>query len=80
MRVMYELAAKHPKVFAIVTDEEGRKRLGVNANAPLEELFDAYSNIVHYVEGPTVQGLEELIREKIRERERNDMERKGDAR
>lgn len=49
-------------------------------NASLKELFDAYSDIVHYVDGPTVKGLEELIGEKIEESERDDAERKGGMR
>lgn len=63
----YEITRKYPKVFAILKDENRNERIGINVNAPLKDLFNAYSDIVHYIDGPTVKGLEELIRKKIRQ-------------
>lgn len=61
----YDLIKRYPKVFVTTPDENGNEVFGINANASLKDLFEAYSDIVHYVDNRLISMLEELIRKKI---------------
>jgi len=58
---MNELETQFPKVFINI---EGN--IAIKTNAKLIDLFDAYSTIVHYIDGDVIIFLEELIKEKIK--------------
>jgi hypothetical protein len=57
---------KHPKVFGL---DEKKKNLIIFHTAPLIDLFNAYSDIVHYMDGEIILILENLIRQKIRKKD-----------
>jgi len=61
----YDLIKRYPEVFVTTPDENGNEVFGINANASLKDLFEAYSDIVHYVDNRLISMLEEFIRKKI---------------
>jgi len=63
---MNKLVIKFPKVFVKLTDENNNEILAIKKNATLEDLFEVYSEIVHYIDGKIITILEELIKEKIK--------------
>ena len=67
---MNELVEKFPRVFVKGIDEHNNEIFGINNNATLKDLFDVYSEIVHYIDGRIITILEELIRKKIEETSR----------
>jgi len=64
---MNELAIRFPKVFVRLTDKDNNEMLGIRNDATLKDLFDVYSEIVHYIDGEVIIILENLIRKKILE-------------
>jgi len=62
---MNELIMQFPKVFIKIIDEDNNEMLGIKNNATLKDLFDVYSEIVHYIDGEIIIILEKLIKEKI---------------
>ena len=64
---MNELAIRFPKVFIRLTDKDNNEILGIRNDATLKDLFDVYSEIVHYIDGEVIIILENLIRKKILE-------------
>jgi hypothetical protein len=68
---MNKLVIKFPEVFAKVIDENNNEILAIKKDATLEDLFEVYSEIVHYIDGKVITILEELIKEKMRETPKN---------
>ena len=64
---MSELLKKFPRVFVIGIDEHNNEICRIKTNATLKDLFDAYSEIVHSIDGEIIIILEELITKKIEE-------------
>ena len=75
---MNELVEKFPKVFIKIIDEHNHndEMFAINNNARLEDLFDVYSKVVHYIDGEIIIILEKLIREKIEETTKNKEKRR----
>ena len=65
MTTIYDFERKFPKVFVTGVDKEGNEVIGIRKNATLRDLFNAYSDLVHYIDGEIIIILEELIKEKI---------------
>ena len=62
---IYDYERKFPKVFITGIDKDGNEVLGIRKSATLKDLFNAYSELVHYVDGQVIICLEEIIREEI---------------
>ncbi len=61
----YAYERKFPKVFVIGIDEDGDEILGIRKSATLKDLFEAYSDLVHYIDGEVIVALENLIKKKL---------------
>ena len=61
------LIQKFPDVFFDIKDTNGNELIAINRKATLSELFEAYSEIVHYIDGDIITVLENFIRKRIEE-------------
>jgi len=62
---------RFPNVFIDAKDTDGNRLIGIKLETTLSELFDAYSEIVHYIDGEVIIALENLIRRRIKMMEKN---------
>ncbi len=58
-----ELLENYPRIFTIT-----KGKFVINCDASLLDLFEAYSEIVHYIDDDIVLTLEECIKQKILEK------------
>lgn len=61
---IYDYVKEFPKVFAIIKQDD-REMLGIRNDAELIDLFNAYSELVHYIDGQVIITLETLIKKEL---------------
>jgi hypothetical protein len=60
---MENLILKYPKVFRTIDNDY----IAIKTDAKVSDLFEVYSDIVHYIDGEIIIILERIIKEKLKE-------------